>query len=298
MIVALKWGREANGISAGRSIEMTTLIAMLAVTLALCSCTRNDGGNGDSSSSEKVDLSCESSSNSKEIEYGSFEYEGQTYKTITIGTQTWMAENLNYRVKESMCYGDYYCSSNLHGCPACEVAGTKCYWYGDNKDYAIISSAEAQANCGKYGRLYDWITAMDLDLICGSINCADQISAKHKGVCPSGWHIPTQAEWNALSSYVEADKECNNCDAKHLKAVCGWDSGGNGLDAYGFAALPGGGTANGSLGSIGYYGYWWSATEYDDNSTYFSFMFYGSEAIHRDYYYKRRTKFSVRCVMD
>jgi uncharacterized protein (TIGR02145 family) len=240
------------------------LTAILVIVLALSACSRDDSGDGGSSSSGEVD----SSSSSVEIEYGYFEYEGQTYKTVTIGTQTWMAENLNYEVENSMCYGD-----------------------------RILSSAEVQANCDNYGRLYYWVTALDLS--CKSSSCAEQMSAKHKGICPSGWHIPTQAEWSTLSSYVESDNDCSNCAAKYLKAASGWSSGGNGLDTYGFSALPGGGGSMGySVGSLGYYGYWWSATEYSDKDVYINFMFYGSEVVHSDYYDKFFERFSVRCIKD
>jgi uncharacterized protein (TIGR02145 family) len=233
---------------------------MLVAILVISACTRDNGVDGDLSSSGVVDLSC--NSNGGEIEYGYFEYEGKIYKTVTIGTQTWMSENLNYKIGYSMCY--------------------------------------AQANCDKYGRLYDWVTAMTLDESCDAISCTDQISAKHKGICPSGWHIPTQTEWNTLSSYVESDKECSSCAAKHLKATCGWSSGGNGLDTYGFAALPGGCSYGSSGSNMDYYGYWLSATEYGDSSAYLNFMFYGSDVVHKDYYYKRNRLFgiSVRCVKD
>jgi uncharacterized protein (TIGR02145 family) len=247
------------------------LTAMLATMLTFSACSRDDSDDGGSSSSEMIG----SSSSGIEIEYGYFEYEGQTYKTVTIGTQTWMAENLNYKggnnmyqVGNGMCYGD-----------------------------RILSDAEVQANCDNYGRLYYWVPALDLS--CESSSCTEQILAKHKGICPSGWHIPTQAEWNTLSSYVESDNDCNSCAAKHLKAGSGWSSCGNGLDTYGFAAMPGGGGSMGySVGSLGYYGYWWSTTEYNDENVYVNFMFYGSEVIHSDNYRKFHERFSVRCVKD
>jgi uncharacterized protein (TIGR02145 family) len=261
--------------------------AMLVALSVFSACSRDDVSNG-YSSSEVLDLSCDSG---REIEYDFFEYEDQVYKAVTIGTQTWMAENLNYNVAGSVCYGDYQCLPP-EVCPACYVKGSKCYGYNGSY-YTMITN---QANCDKYGRLYNWVAAMALDTNCYSNSCTDKISTKHKGICPSGWHIPTQAEWNTLSSYVESDRGCSSCDAKHLKAVC-W-SGGSSLDTYGFAALPaGGGTYGRTGGSVGDYGYWWSATEYDDSSAYLRFMFYGSEAVHWDYYY-RTYKFSVRCVKD
>nr|AGS54404.1 SclB protein [uncultured bacterium contig00104] len=97
-------------------------------------------------------------------EYGTLNYEGQTYKTIVIGSQTWMAKNLNY-----------------------DVSGSKCY---DNSD----------ANCDTYGRLYDWATAMNLPSSCNSSACAGQVP--HQGICPDGWHIPNDDEWTILTTDV------------------------------------------------------------------------------------------------
>jgi len=277
-------------------INTELIAAMLATTLMFNACTRDNSSDGYSSSSKEVDwFNCSSDSgNGREIEYGSFEYEGQTYRTVVIGTQTWMANGLNYNIAGSGCYGDYQCV-HPSACPACYAVGGMCYGYSGSY-YTTITNAEAQANCDRYGRLYDWVTAMALDASCKTSNCSDKISAKHKGICPSGWHIPTQAEWNTLSSYVENDQGCSICAAKHLKANCGWSSSGNGFDTYGFAALPGGG-GFGSVGSIGYYGYWWSATERDDSTAYLNFMFYGSYAVHQDNFYKFY-RFNVRCIMD
>jgi uncharacterized protein (TIGR02145 family) len=156
--------------------------------------------------------------------YGSLLYEGQTYKTVKIGTQTWMAENLNYN-----------------------ASGSKCY------------------DCDKYGRLYNWATVMSLPSSCNSNSSSSQIQSKHRGICPSGWHIPSEAEWNTLSSYVKSDSDCSNGCARLLEATSGWNSGGKGIDRYGFSALPGGyGISSGSFGDVGNYGYWWSASEYED----------------------------------
>ena len=158
--------------------------------------------------------------------------DGQKYVYVVIGTQTWMAENLNYNAD-----------------------GSKCY---DNLD----------SNCETYGRLYNWTTAMK--------------------ACPSGWHLPSQAEWNVLGN-----------DAKKLKATSGW-SGGNGTDQYGFSALPGGnGSSDGSFYDVGYYGYWWSASEYEkcSNYAYDRGMDYRSDNAgwRND---DKTYLFSVRCLQD
>ena len=103
------------------------------------------------------------------ISYGSLtdSREGQTYKTVTIGMQTWMAENLNYKVDSSWCYEN---------------------------------SADS---CAKYGRLYTWASVMKLPDSCNSTSCASQVMSMHRGACPSGWHVPSDDEWAALEDYIK-----------------------------------------------------------------------------------------------
>ena len=176
-------------------------------------------------------------------EYGFVTYGEQTYKTVVIGTQTWMAENLNYNpgTGNSICYDGQ------------------------------------TSNCTTYGRLYDWSTA--------------------KTVCPTGWHLPSNADWDVMKAYINDDYT----EGKKLKATSGWSSyngvSGNGTDEYGFSALPGGyGGSDGDFYSSNY-GAWWIATEsyYD-----FAFVRYmGYE--YRDVISSHNVKsnlLSVRCVQD
>jgi uncharacterized protein (TIGR02145 family) len=83
-----------------------------------------------------------------------------------------------------------------------------------------------------------------------------------------------------------------------LKSASGWSGNGNGTDKYGFSALPGGnGSSDGSFISVGYYGYWWSASEYDSYDAYRRYMYYGNEGAHWSYGSKSFL-FSVRCLQD
>jgi uncharacterized protein (TIGR02145 family) len=153
------------------------------------------------------------------------------YKTVKIGDQTWMAENLN-----------------------CYVSSSKCY-------------SNDVANCAKYGRLYSWSTAMVLPSSCNRISCANQINAPHKGICPSGWHIPSNIEWDALYRFVDGTSVINDIydsptAGRYLKATNGWNGDGNGEDTYDFSALPGGaGYPDGHFEYIGDGGSWWSIDE-------------------------------------
>jgi uncharacterized protein (TIGR02145 family) len=182
--------------------------------------------------------------------------DGQTYKTVMIGKQTWMAQNLNYKTK----------------------SGSWCY--KDSTSY-----------CKKYGRLYDWKTA--------------------KKICPTGYHLPSRREWNDLGKAVEGegtiirDVGDNNLyvfwdnAGKRLKAKSDWSDNGNGTDNYGFSALPSGyRTSDGGFyGGAGYYGGWWTATEYYNGHAYRRDMEFGHDGVNEDND-STAYGFSVRCVKD
>ncbi|MDR1830114.1 MAG: hypothetical protein LBQ76_05010 [Candidatus Fibromonas sp.] len=183
------------------------------------------------------------------------------YKIIDIGTQTWMAENLNYAVEGSKCY------DNL------------------------------ESYCDMYGRLYDWATAMALPSNCNSNICSSQIQSPHQGICPDDWHIPSQGEWDILTSYVR-NSDCASCGATKLKAISGWQNG-NGTNDYGFSALPGGGGSSWSDGdsfyNIGSSGFWWSASEDFNGTAYIRDIHYGDEFdLHNGY--RKSNLYSVRCL--
>jgi uncharacterized protein (TIGR02145 family) len=185
--------------------------------------------------------------------------DSKTYKTVEIGTQIWMAANLNYEASDSKCY--------------------------DN----------STANCDAYGRLYNWATAMGIDTSYNNVRYNPDSSTKYKGVCPAGWHLPNNNEWNALETAVGSSA------GTKLKAASGWAENGNGTDDYGFSALPSGYCSITSSGSSYYFynvgseGYGYSATEYDYNWTHFRYI--SSSGFGSSYNYKRYLR-SVRCVKD
>jgi uncharacterized protein (TIGR02145 family) len=117
--------------------------------------------------------------------------------------------------------------------------------------------------------------------------------------CPSGWHLPSKEEWDALSNSVGGSKT----EGKYLKAKGGWNSNkgksGNGLDTYGFAALPGGHVypADGSFRSAGLIGSWWSASEDVSSLAYYKLMGYSIEGAGLSTSGKNYL-FSVRCLQD
>jgi uncharacterized protein (TIGR02145 family) len=175
--------------------------------------------------------------------------DGRTYKTVTIGTQTWMAENLNYAYT---------------GVP---------YKFVDNesKEYTSDSTSwcynNDPSNCTKYGRLYTWSAAMDSVGMwstngkgCGiggeGVEADCSLTYPVRGICPEGWHLPTQDEWENLVSAV------GDSAAMRLMSASGWSDGGNGTDDYGFSAFPAGlREVSGVYYDEGNYAMFWSSTE-------------------------------------
>jgi len=136
---------------------------------------------------------------------------------------------------------------------------------------------------------------MGLPSSCNSSTCSSQIQTKHRGICPAGWHIPSDAEWTALTDYV------GSTAGTKLKAASGWDeyeTYGNGTDDHGFSALPGGnGRSGGGFIDVGTYGYWWSATESNASFAYYRRMDRLSSRVNR-IDLSKSDLYSVRCVKD
>jgi len=138
---------------------------------------------------------------------------------------------------------------------------------------------------------------------CNNRSCSNQIRIPHKGICPSGWHIPTNAEWDILIRYADGTSGTGGSyssptAARYLKASSGWNGDGNGEDFFNFSALPGGfGGSDGYFGNAGYLGYWWSATENYSFYAYSRFMYYNYEGAYW-YIFDKNFLFSVRCLQD
>ena len=179
------------------------------------------------------------------IKHGTFtdNRDGKTYKTVTIGKQTWMAENLNYNSERWWCYN------------------------------------KSSSNCEKYGRLYRWDEA--------------------RNVCPSGWYLPSDAEWTTLINNLGGEELAG----KKLKSSVDWklyEDKNYGNNESGFVALPGGYCYSsyrfGLFAKIGMFGYWWSSTPYRSEALYLYLGYSNGEVyLESD---SRTTGRSVRCLKD
>jgi len=203
------------------------------------------------------------------------EYEGQVYNTIQVFSQCWLKENLN--------------------------AGTMIQGYEEMTDNGILEKYcynNEPDSCAKYGGLYQWDEMMQYTTQQGV-----------QGICPPGWHLPTDEEWKVLEGAVDSqygigDPEWDSLNivsgydvGTNLKTTSGWYDNGNGADLFGFSALPGGRRFYDGYFLIGSYGWWWTSTECDDGSGWLRYLSYSSPGVDRDNGLKEYG-FSVRCIMD
>ena len=222
----------------------------------------------------------------------SFNYEaftdprdGNVYKIITIGDQVWMAENLAYLP-----------SVNMVADGSEDAAGSYYYVYG--YDGTNVADAKATDNYATYGVLYNWTAAMD-----GEASSTTNPSGI-QGVCPAGWHLPSDAEWTELTDYLGGESVASGKlkETGTIEEGTGlWEAPNTGAtNETGFTALPGGFRFfSGTFYDIGEFGYWWSATEYDASNAWPRFINYYYSVVTR--YSNDGTKevgFSVRCVRD
>lgn len=204
--------------------------------------------------------------------------DGKSYKTVEIGNQIWMAENLNYESEGSYCYNN------------------------------LVDS------CAKYGRLYTWASAMDSvgrfstdGVGCGfGTTCSPTYPVQ--GVCPNGWHLPSKSESADLFKTVGLRFTKNKDYGEEfsggwkLRTKSGWyknsRNGVKGVDQYDFSALPAGNrTVGGLFNDVLINTGFWNSTEGNDSVAYR--MFVGFDSIAGIVYsYRKFTAVSVRCLKD
>ena len=208
--------------------------------------------------------------------------DGNSYDAVQIGNQVWMAENLR-----TTKYAD----------GTAIVEGTS------------ISSAPSRytrsaTDVATYGYLYNWPAVMHEE------SPSSTNPSGVQGICPTGWHVPSDTEWTQLTAYLGSHSEyvCSGSGEKIAKALAstnGWYSNGDECavgnnpstnNATGFSALPAG-LYDGDYGDLGAGAYFWSATKCGDNGAYFSFLAYGYANVGR-YHDIKYNGYSVRCVRD
>jgi uncharacterized protein (TIGR02145 family) len=201
--------------------------------------------------------------------------DGNVYQTVTIGNQVWMAENLKYLP-----------SVVGHG----TGSETTPYYYVYDYNGTNVAAAKATSNYITYGVLYNRSAAMN-----GAASSTTNPSGV-QGVCPTGWHLPSDAEWTQLTDYLGGESVAGG----KLKetGTAHWNSPNTGAtNETGFTSLPGGyRTSPGAFYGIGYLGGWWSATEDCTGNAWGRIMDYSDSGVIR--YGNKENGFSVRCLRD
>ena len=190
--------------------------------------------------------------------------DGNSYPTVLIGNQFWMAENL-----KTTRFADGSVIPNVTDNDAWNQLSTPAWCNYNN----------SLANDLVYGKLYNWFTVSD-----------------PRNVCPSGWHAPTDAEWTILIDFLGG----TNVAGGKMKTTTSWSSPNTGAtNESNFSGLPGG-TRYPNLGTfddVGYYGYWWSSTESNTYNAWYRLLNYNNGSATRTSYFKQ-VGFSVRCLRD
>lgn len=218
--------------------------------------------------------------------------DGNVYHTVTIGKQVWMAENL-----KTTRYSDGTSIPLVSADPLWESLTPSCKafcWYNDD-----VSNKES------YGALYTWTAAMN-----GAAS-SNHIPSGVQGVCPAGWHLPSDAEWTILTDYLIVNGYANSSYGidigKSMAATSNWIafqvSGTVGHDQTsnnrsGFAALPSGSRLySGAFNQAGRIGNWWRSTEQSDALAYFRYISYSNSRMYSSSCNKQNG-LSIRCLKD
>lgn len=221
--------------------------------------------------------------------------DGNKYKTVVIGEQKWMAENLR-----TTKYADGSTIPNVTDNTKWKDLTTGAWSHYDS---------DSQYDDSTYSKLYNWyeLTPSQYDSIYGKLY--NWYTLEKGDLCPKGWHVPSNDEWTMLRDYLAA----NDHDGKEgvsLKSKSGWNIycnpdqfshcaiNGNGTDDYGWNGLPGG--SRHYVGDLYYFdqgGFWWSSSEDSTYNAWYHYLYFSIDSISNGKHDKGNA-FSVRCIKD
>ena len=185
---------------------------------------------------------------------------------VTIGTQTWTSKNLNVGTYRN---GDKIPQVQDKNAWAKLKTGAWCYY--ENKT----------ANGKIFGKLYNWYAVND-----------------PRGLSPTGYHIPTDAEWTILTDYLGGESPPNSQAGTKMRYTSSWKDKGNGTNASGFAGLAGGyRDSNGNFFGIGSEGACWNSSEYEANLAWYRYLSNFNRGVYRRNHPKVYS-LAVRCIKD
>ena len=215
------------------------------------------------------------------------DYDGNIYNTVQIGIQCWMKENL-----KTTHYSD---GSEI------ELVEDETEWIGlsyDRKAYCYYENDSVYGD--NYGALYTWAASMNGE------QGNNENPSGIQGICPNGWHLPSDNEWMELELYLGMSVELidtlgwrGNNEGKKLKDVQGWYGNGDGTNITGFTAKPAGVKAYyGTFLEIGKSVHFWVATENETQKANVRWLYYSNSGIARGWNEYKNNGLSVRCIND
>ncbi len=223
-------------------------------------------------------------------------YNSYTYNTVAIGTQCWMQENLRTRLYNDGTEISFNKSGGSDGVTPSQTWSV--LTYGAHTIYANDSVA-SPSNLTTYGYLYNWYAAKGV---------STSGSTTYKNICPTGWHVPTDYEWNKLVKFLDSGADTTGTSTQSTIAggkmkssgTTYWNSPNTGADnASGFTALPGGyRDIDGSFYDIRDNAFFWSATELGSNNAWGRDLYSSNGDVDRGLSYDKSLGASVRCLRD
>ncbi len=195
--------------------------------------------------------------------------DGNTYKTVTIGTQTWMSENLRVTQYRN---GDPIPDVTGGAAWIALTTGASCT-YANTTDNALIAS---------YGRLYNWFAVSD-----------------SRNIAPAGWHVPTDAELTILATFLGGDLTAGG-KMKETGTVHWVTPNTGATNESGFTALPSGARSDmdGTFNFLGQYGFYWSSTQYDAITAWHHGLDFNNTQFQHSYGWNKLSGAAVRLVKD
>lgn len=219
------------------------------------------------------------------------DYDGNEYPVVVIGSQAWMAENLR--------------TTHYADGTAIPMVENDSAWWALTPDARAFSWYDNDPSLGDYGAYYTWAGAMNGEA--GS----NRNPSRVQGVCPDGWHLPSDAEWNQMQIHLGmSPNEADRIGFVGTRVALGiklkgfgipmWDEY-TGYEQYnesGFTALPCGlRTSSGNFDNLERYAYFWTSTEFDASEAWYRYLQRGHSALLR-VHNNKGNGFTVRCVLD
>jgi uncharacterized protein (TIGR02145 family) len=194
-------------------------------------------------------------------------HQDYAYQTVQIGDQCWFSENCRYLPEVS---------------PSSQGSDTTPYYYVYDYDGTDVATAQFQSAYYTYGVLYNWSAVMT------------------EGICPSGWHIPTDLEWQTMemalgmsTSDAESIGWRGSPVGGYMKSATNW----NGTDSSGYNGLPAGFISTNGFSWAGTVAYWWSSSDSGSSAAWVRRLYSDTDNVSR-FYYDRNHGFSARCIKD